>query len=134
MRSNMASAWKRFDARRYFSVRPPGFVWDATMRMLGLPAVRIRDRYLNGHRDMLGKLGALFPVVHGTGVEMDQGTMLRYLSEMQWFPSAFLGDNVSFAPIDDSSARVTLTDGSSPSSCARATASVRFCAASLPRM
>jgi hypothetical protein len=42
---------------------------------------------------------------------MDQGAMMRYLSEMIWFPTAFLGDNVSFEPVDDRSARVTLTDG-----------------------
>jgi hypothetical protein len=35
---------------------------------------------------------------------------MRYLSEMIWFPTAFLGDNVSFEPVDDRSARVTLTD------------------------
>jgi hypothetical protein len=35
---------------------------------------------------------------------------LRYLSEMIWFPAAFLAGNVSFDPVDDVSARVTLTD------------------------
>jgi hypothetical protein len=37
--------------------------------------------------------------------------MMRYLSEMIWFPTAFLGENVSFEPVDENSARVTLTDG-----------------------
>jgi hypothetical protein len=41
---------------------------------------------------------------------MDQGEMMRYLSEMVWFPAAFLADNISFEAVDDSSARVTLTD------------------------
>ena len=36
--------------------------------------------------------------------------MLRYLQEMIWFPSAFLNDNITFAPIDDGSAQVTFTD------------------------
>ena len=35
---------------------------------------------------------------------------MRYLSEMIWFPAAFLAWNISFEPVDDSSARVTLTD------------------------
>ena len=30
---------------------------------------------------------------------------------MIWFPTAFLDDNISFEPIDDEAARVTLTDG-----------------------
>jgi hypothetical protein len=29
---------------------------------------------------------------------------------MIWFPAAFLGDNVSFEAVDDTTARVTLTD------------------------
>ena len=32
--------------------------------------------------------------------------MVRYLSEMMWFPSAFLEDNVSFEAVDAESARV----------------------------
>jgi hypothetical protein len=44
------------------------------------------------------------------GEGMDQASMMRYLSEMIWFPTAFLGDNVSFEAADDSSVRVTLTD------------------------
>ena len=36
--------------------------------------------------------------------------MMRYLSEMIWFPAAFLASNVFFEAVDDSSALVTLTD------------------------
>lgn len=36
--------------------------------------------------------------------------MVRYLSEMIWFPSAFLEDNVSFEAVDARPARVILTD------------------------
>lgn len=41
---------------------------------------------------------------------MDQGSMMRYLSEMMWFPAAFLEDNICFQAIDAASVRVTLTD------------------------
>ena len=36
--------------------------------------------------------------------------MVRYVSEMVWFPSAFLLGNVSLEAVDEGSARVTLTD------------------------
>jgi hypothetical protein len=39
-----------------------------------------------------------------------EAEMMRYLSEMIWFPAAFLAGNISFEAVDDSSARVTLTD------------------------
>jgi hypothetical protein len=41
---------------------------------------------------------------------MDQGAMMRYLNEMMWFPSAFLGENISFEAIDSNSAKVILKD------------------------
>jgi len=49
-------------------------------------------------------------VADASGEQMDQAEMMRYLSEMIWFPAAFLAGNISFEAADDSSARVTLTD------------------------
>jgi len=65
--------------------------------------------YREGAGNMLIKVVGLYPIADVVGPQMDQGSM-RYLSEMIWFPTAFLGDNVSFEPVDDRSARVTLTD------------------------
>jgi hypothetical protein len=45
-----------------------------------------------------------------TGAAMDQASMMRYLNEMMWFPAAFLAPHVSFEAVDQTSARVTLTD------------------------
>ena len=103
---------RELEAKQYYSATEerPGFVWDATVRMGPLPVVRGRDMYADGKGYMLIKLGALVPVVDGRGEEMDQGAMVRYLSEMIWFPSAFLRENVSFEAIDDHSAKVTLAD------------------------
>lgn len=36
-----------------------------------------------------------------TGSEIDQGTMMRYLNEMTWFPAAFLGENISWKAVDE---------------------------------
>jgi hypothetical protein len=59
---------------------------------------------------MLIRAGGIYPIADASGAEMDQSSMMRYLSEMIWFPTAFLGDNISFAAIDAGSAQVTLTD------------------------
>ena len=61
---------------------------------------------------MLVKVSSLWPVADASGEQMDPAAMMRYLSEMIWFPAAFLADNISFEPVDDSSARVALTDHS----------------------
>jgi hypothetical protein len=103
--------WVPLDAEEHYTVQPPGFVWDVTIHKGPLPIARGRDTYAGGEGRMLIKAGSLFTVVDDKGPEMDQGSMMRYLSEMIWFPTAFLDDNISFEPIDDESARVTLTDG-----------------------
>ncbi|MDA8203693.1 MAG: hypothetical protein M0Z49_13210 [Chloroflexi bacterium] len=110
MQPNPGQPWFPLSAEEHYSVRPPGFVWDAVLRLGPFPLVRARDMYREGAGNMLIKALGLFPIADVVGPEMDQGSMMRYLSEMIWFPTAFLGDNVSFEPVDDRSARVTLTD------------------------
>lgn len=105
--------WKPFTAIEYFSVRPPGFVWDATIRMAPLISVRVRDSYVRGEGAMRGRVAALVSVAsqHGTP-EMASASLVRYLAECAWLPSALLpGDGLVWEPIDESCARATLTDG-----------------------
>jgi hypothetical protein len=110
MRPSPAGRWIPVDAEQYYSVNPPGFVWDGTMHLGPIPLVRARDMYLNGSGQMLIKAASLYSIADARGPELDQAALMRYLSEMVWFPTAFLGKNVSFEPIDASSARVMLTD------------------------
>lgn len=105
--------WSPFTAEQRFSVRPPGFVWDARIRMAPLVSVRVRDQYIAGEGAMLGKVAALVPVVNQRGTsEMAESALARYLGEALWFPAALLpAAGVVWTPIDDSTARATLTDG-----------------------
>jgi hypothetical protein len=102
--------WVALSAKEYFSVGPPGFVWDGTLRLGPVRAARGRDMYVDGKGKMLVKVASAFTVADACGEETDQAAMVRYLSEMVWFPAAFLVGNVSFEPVDDRSARVTLAD------------------------
>ena len=102
--------WLPLDAEEHYSVRPPGFVWAGALRLGPLVVVRARDMYADGTGRMLVKVASLWPVVDASGDQVDQGEMIRYLNEIMWFPAAFLADNISFEAVDDSSARVTLTD------------------------
>lgn len=110
MRPDVGQPWFPLRAEQHYSVRPPGFVWDASLRLGRLPLVRARDMYREGAGNMRIRAVGLLPIADVAGPETDQGSLMRYLSEMVWFPTAFLGDNVSFEPVDDRSARVTLTD------------------------
>src|SRR6266540_1088236 len=81
MRLGAGQPWLPLDAEQYYSVRPPGFVWSGTIHLGPLPLARARDRYLDGNGNMLIKAGSVVTVADATGAEMDQGSMMRYLSE-----------------------------------------------------
>jgi hypothetical protein len=98
-------------AEQWYSVEPPGFIWDATVPVGCIPVVRGRDGYLEGRGLMTIKAGSVIPFVNASGPEMDQASLVRHLSEMLWFPSAFLRDRISWEAVDDSNVRVSISDG-----------------------
>lgn len=103
--------WMPMRAVQSYTTDPPGFIWKARFKMAGLWLLSAQDRYKEGHGHMFGKVAGLFTVFDARGEKLDQGTRLRYLSEMIWFPTAFLGENISWQGVDDHSAEVTFTDG-----------------------
>jgi hypothetical protein len=98
-------------AEEWYAVEPPGFIWDATVPVAGIPVVRGRDGYVDAKGMMTIKVGSLIPVVNAAGPETDQASLLRHLSEMPWFPSAFLRERVTWEAIDDETVRVSIVDG-----------------------
>lgn len=109
-RTGPARSWLDMTAEQHYTTDPPFFLWEASLKIAGLPLIRARDRYESGHGHMYGKIAGLFTVFDVRGEKLDQGAMLRYLSEMIWFPIAFLGKNITWENVDDHSARVTLND------------------------
>lgn len=105
--------WSPFRAVQHFTAHPPGFVWDASIHMAPLVIVRVRDSYIGGVGSMQGKMASVVPVVDQSGgAGLAEGALHRYLAESAWFPTALLpGRGLVWEPIDDTSARATLTDG-----------------------
>lgn len=111
--ADTTAGWQPFHAMQVFTIDPPGFVWDARIRMAPLVSVRVRDGYAGGSASMLGALLGIVPVVkEADGPELRAGALQRYLAESVWLPTALLpSDRVSWSAVDDSHARATLTDG-----------------------
>lgn len=101
-----------FTATQYFTAPQPGFVWDARIRMAPLITVRVRDHYFDGEAAMLGKVASLVPVVDQQNTPgLASGALHRALMERAWLPTSLLpSQGVRWEPIDDHSARATLTD------------------------
>jgi hypothetical protein len=112
MRAEAGAAWKRFTAVEHFSTHPVGFVWDATMEMIPLLPVRIRDGYADGAGASAASLGGLIPIAKIGGTpEVASSSLLRYLAESAWLPTALLPQSgVRWTGIDRDHASATLTD------------------------
>lgn len=111
MRTTPEGKWMLVKAEQWFTVNPAGFLWLADVHMM--PMVRLvgRDKYVDGHGHMLIKAASLLPVADSKGMEIDQGSMLRFLGETVWFPSAALESYLTWEEIDETSARATMTYG-----------------------
>ncbi len=109
-RQGIDRPWMPVTAEEFFTIDPPTLIWNARFKVAGLPLLRAKDKYNYGHGHMFGKLAGLFTVFDVSGEEIDQATMIRYLNEIMWFPTAFLGENISWEEVDEHSARVTFSD------------------------
>lgn len=108
---DVEAGWRPFEARQVFTAAPPGFVWEAAVRMAPLLTVRVRDGYVGGKALMVGSLCGVVPVVKaGDGPELRAGALQRYLAESLWFPTALLPrEGLEWSPLDESHARATLS-------------------------
>lgn len=104
--------WRPFRARQRFRARPPGFVWEARIRLAPCVPICVRDAYERGMGAMRARLLGVFPVVNQTGrPELNAGALQRFLAEAVWFPTALLPDQgVTWEGLDEGTARAALTD------------------------
>ncbi|MDG6256946.1 MAG: hypothetical protein QCH35_05030 [Methanomicrobiaceae archaeon] len=104
--------WMPMEAAQYFTPNPPALLWHATVRPAPLFWIEVRDLYDRGRGNVRVKLLSTVPLADAQGPEIDGSSLLRYLAEMVWFPTAFLDDSrIAWEPVDASCARVTITDG-----------------------
>jgi hypothetical protein len=105
--------WKPFTSRQRVVTRRPGFVWDARVSMAPGLQVHVHDAYVDGE-------GILEPAILGLFTlaslrdrdEVARGELMRFFAEAAWYPTALLpSQGMRWEPMDERSARATLTDG-----------------------
>ncbi len=111
LRLDSEAPWLSGSAVQYFRTREPGFLWHVRLRMNPLLHIVGRDRYADGGGHMQIMVQSLFPVVDAAGREIDQGTLLRYLAEVVWFPTAALDDRIQWQAVDEGAAQAAMTYG-----------------------
>jgi hypothetical protein len=95
-----------------FTADPPGFVWTGRIRMFPGVWIDARDMTVAGEGSMRVLLDDTVPLVDVRGPELDQGSALRLLAEMLWYPtSLFDARTVTWSAIDGDHACATLRLG-----------------------
>ena len=103
--------WIPVEAEQYFTSDEPGFIWNAKIKFAPLFHISGRDKYQNGKGNMLIKILSLLTIADSKGEEIDQGSLLRYLAESMWFPTAVLNEYIAWEEIDRYHAKATMTYG-----------------------
>lgn len=101
--------WVPYRAEQYFTIDKPGFVWRAGFRLAPFVSVNGRDMYRAGEASMQMRVMSLISVANKKGGGLNQGDLLRFLGETQWFPAAALAPYIKWDPVDANSARATMS-------------------------
>ncbi|MGB7842641.1 MAG: DUF6544 family protein [Salinimicrobium sp.] len=110
MRTTPEGRWMDFTAVQNFSVQKPGFVWYAEVSAYPGISLSGRDKLRNSHGEMLIKAASIIPVVDEKGNEkIDSGSLLRYLGEICWFPSAARANFIEWTAAGQNSAVAEIT-------------------------
>lgn len=111
MRTAPDGRWMPFTAEQWVRTEKPGFFWLADVE--AAPGVHLagRDKYEDGKGHMLIKLLSLIPIADARGNTIDQGSLVRYLAEIIWCPSAAVSELVQWEPIDATRAKAVMTYG-----------------------
>lgn len=95
-----------------FTADPPGFVWTGRIQMFPGVWIDARDMTVAGQGSMRVLLDDTVPLADVRGPELDQGSALRLLAEMPWYPtSLFDTRTVTWSAIDGDHASATLRLG-----------------------
>ncbi len=114
MNTGEGEQWAPFASDQYVVLHKPGFDWNASVRMLPGVGVRVHDAYVQGTGYLEASLLGLVQVAYlrGNSGDIAEGELMRFLAESAWYPQVLLpGNGVEWEPLDDRSARATLSDG-----------------------
>lgn len=110
MRTKPGGKWLPLTATQYFAVQEPAFNWQTTVNMMPLVSLCGRDKLENGEGEMLIKALGLINVANsGHEPKINESSLLRYLAEICWFPSAALNPYIKWEATDSVSAKATIT-------------------------
>ena len=117
MRTKTDGSWMPFIAEQYITTGEPAFIWKVDVKAYSFLHLVGRDKFESGKGDMLIKLGAIYNLVNThENVKLNAASMIRWLAEISWYPSAALSHFIHWDSIGTKEARATINyDGISVS-------------------
>ena len=109
MRTKPDGSWMNFGATQFNTINPPAFVWNSQLNPGALITIAGRDKFENGQGSMIIKPLFIYPLANSSGDEIDQGAILRYMSEIIWYPEAALAEYFQWQELDSTHAQLTMT-------------------------
>ncbi|MGG9960809.1 DUF6544 family protein [Ferruginibacter sp. SUN106] len=102
--------WMPFEASQYFTIEAPAFVWKVEVAMMPLITLYGRDKLEEGQGELLIKALSVFTVAQdGNNDKVNSASLIRFLSETSFFPTAALSNYIKWEAIDSLSAKATMT-------------------------
>ncbi len=112
LRSRENQKWMPLKAVQYFNAESPAYIWVASAKSSPFFWISAVDKYFNSRASMTIKPFSLFTITKASGEEMEVSSLIRYISEMPWFPTSLLpSEDLKWEPLDDSSATAVVNCG-----------------------
>jgi hypothetical protein len=110
LRRSRNAPWMKLSCEQFESVPEPARIVLMRGSLAGVIPIEGRDKYQNGHGQMLIKLMNVFTLADARGRYMDESALVTILSELLFTPSFALQPYVVWTAIDDQSASAAMTD------------------------
>jgi hypothetical protein len=104
------AGWMTVSCQQFNSVPEPMRIALMQGRVAGVIPFEGRDKYQDGHGNMLIKLMKVLTLGESKGTHMDESALVTVLAETFLAPSAALQGYMTWQPVDERSARAQLTD------------------------
>jgi hypothetical protein len=84
-----------------------GFIWQASVKMMGFLPIRGSDRLVDGHGAMRWRLLGLIPVMTAEGADIARSAAGRVAGESLWLPSVLRSHDVTWSATDAGQPKAT---------------------------
>lgn len=113
-RTKLDGPWRPIRGVQYDTADPPGFLWWGRLSPVRGVWIDARDRSVGGKGRMTVSLESSVTLFDRAGRELDQGALLRLLSDLVLLPSVMLDPRYfTWTPVDERHARAALRVGGS---------------------